>query len=140
MKTCIQGSIDPASKAPYLEFTLCKDAHGIRKSVVCVIDTGFSGFIQITRDDARELGLSMNRGFVQNEFSDGSRRVLPLADAVALVEGCAPIPGRVQVSKSPCAVLIGRDFLRKARKALLVSSDGVYLIDEDRVAANLSRD
>ena len=137
MRTCIQGRIDPVHKAPGLEFTLCKDVHGVQKTLVGVLDTGFSGFIQIAKDDAHALGLSMNKGYVQNEFSDGTRRVLPLADAVVLVDGCAPIAGRVQVSPPPCALLIGRDFLRKAQKALLLSTGGVYLIDEDYVKTRL---
>lgn len=141
MKTCIQGRIDPEHKAPGLKFSICKDVHELSanaKNLVGVIDTGFSGFIQISRDDARELGLSMNRGFTRNEFADGSHRTLPLAGAVVLVDGCAPIPGIVQVSNPPCSILVGRDFLRKAQKALLVSTEGVYLIDESRVAATLS--
>lgn len=102
-----------------------------------VLDTGFSGFIQIAKDDAYALGLSLNKGYSQNELADGTRRILPLADAVVLVGGCAPIAGRVQVSQPPCAVLIGRDSLRKAQKALLLSAGGVYLIDEDYVKTKL---
>lgn len=137
MRTCIHGRIDPVHKAPSLKFSMRKDLHGTTKALVGVLDTGFSGFIQIAKDDAHALGLSMNKGYVQNEFSDGTRRVLPLADAVVLVDGCAPIAGRVQVSPPPCALLIGRDFLRKAQKALLLSTSGVYLIDEDYVKTRL---
>lgn len=140
MTKCIHGSFHPYQHHPQLQFSVCKDVHQLpnkRESFVGVIDTGFTGFIQLPRKSAHQLGLSMSNKSATNELADGTRKIVPLAEAVAIVNGI-PVPGHVQISPAPY-VLLGMDFLRKIQRALIVSRSGVYLVDEDYVSSKLSK-
>lgn len=138
MTKCIHGSFNPHHQYPELQFSICKDVHQLPhncESFVGVIDTGFTGFIQLPTDSAHKLALSLSNKSASNELADGTRKILPLAEAVAIVNG-KPIPGYVQVSPSPF-VLLGMDFLRKTNRALIVSKSGIYLFDEDYASSKL---
>lgn len=136
MTKCIKGSINADEHYPQLEFSICKDIHdlpGKRMSFIGIIDTGFTGFIQLPRSQVLKLGLTADKSTTAR-VADGSQRTVPLAEAVAFLNG-DPISGLVWVSQLNY-VLLGMDFLRKIDKALIVSKNAVYLIDEDYIRKN----
>ena len=102
-------------------------------SFIGIIDTGFTGFIQLPRSQVLKLGLTADKSTTAR-VADGSQRTVPLAEAVAFLNG-DPISGLVWVSQLNY-VLLGMDFLRKIDKALIVSKNAVYLIDEDYIRKN----
>lgn len=139
MKVCIQGRSDPAQHSPLLEFSLCDGLYGLEnsKKFLGIVDTGFTGFIQIPKAKAREAGIVAGVESATNTYADGRQKIVPLAEATVILEG-ENYHGYVQIDDAPHGpILLGMDFLRRAKRALLVSSNGVYLIAEDHVASML---
>ena len=93
-----------------------------------LIDTGFSGFIQIPTIRAIELQLPL-QGTLTSVLADGST----ITSFTVLVE--ATLDGQnivgVAVLSQSDIFLVGMEFLRQFRKTLVVSQDVVGLIDDD---------
>lgn len=113
----------------YLKIHLCGVKHeppGIEYDLL--IDTGFSGFIQIPTIRAIELQLPL-QGTLTSVLADGST----ITSFTVLVE--ATLDGQnivgVAVLSQSDIFLVGMEFLRQFRKTLVVSQDVVGLIDDD---------
>ena len=95
-----------------------------------IIDTGFTGFIQLPLNWGIALTLPLE-GTITVTLADGSKRVVLTAMAEATLLDRTQL-GVVQLSPSGDEVLIGMDFLRRFERALVVSRKlGVVLVEED---------
>lgn len=94
-----------------------------------VIDTGFTGFIQLPLSKALALSLPLE-GTNSVTLADGSQLVMLTAMARATLLGEAEY-GVVLLSMTTDEVLLGMDFLRRFDRMLVVSRKmGVVLMDE----------
>lgn len=76
---------------------------------VVVLDTGFTGDIQVTPEIAKELGLRI-AGLTRSKIADGQIVEIPTALAVAMMEGTLK---SIQVLISESMPLAGISFLTK---------------------------
>ena len=124
--TAGRGQYDAQGNA-CLTFHLCGVRHeppGLE--LTGIIDTGFTGFLQLPLAYAIELALPLEG---TTTVADGSTAAKLLATGRAALDG-EQQDGTVIVEFSSSEILIGMEFLRRFDKALLVSRSGVQLIDE----------
>ena len=119
---------------PHLDFTLVSQ-RGDRQEFDGIIDTGFTGFVQIPLISAVVMGMISNpisTGAVN--LANGTTQQVWLKQTIVEVHGEA-VTGVCQIpqtNNSP--ILIGMDFLRRFERALVVSSNlGVVLIKEQDI-------
>ena len=124
-----QGHYDNAGNA-FINLHLCgvkHDAPGVEFSGI--LDTGFSGFLQIPLVNAFSLGLPLE-GAISVTLADGSSLSMLTALVQTTLEGVTQV-GTVLLSSGSDDILIGMDFLRSFNQALVVSKNlGVLLIDD----------
>ena len=95
-----------------------------------IIDTGFTGFIQLPMQLAIALSLPLEGTNVVT-LADNSTQVMLTAMGEATLLGRAEL-GVILLSMSATEILLGMDFLRHFERALVVSKNlGVVLVDED---------
>ena len=95
-----------------------------------IIDTGFSGFIQLPFTQAISLGLS-GESTITLTLANGDRIVNFAARAQATLGGDTS-EGMVILAPQKSSVLIGMDFLRRFNRALVISRNlGIVLLDEN---------
>ena len=95
-----------------------------------IIDTGFTGFIQLPIAHAMSLSLPLE-GTNTVTLADESEVVMLTAMVEATILGKTE-SGVALLSTSSDSILVGMDFLRRFRKALVISEkSGVVLIDEE---------
>jgi predicted aspartyl protease len=75
----------------------------------CVLDTGFTGDLQITPEMAFELGLQPN-GVISGRLANGRIHKIPVATAIAAMEG---VTNFVEILISNSLPLLGTSFLEK---------------------------
>ena len=130
MEALLSGHYDQAGHA-----CLKVHLHGVRHrppgiEYEVMIDTGFSGFIQIPIMHAIALRLPLE-GTQTFQLANGE----PVSAFTALVQ--ATLAGRetvgVAVLSPSGPFLVGMDFLRRFEKLLVVSKDWIGLIDEGAV-------
>lgn len=81
-----------------------------------ILDTGFTGDLQVSHNIARELNLEVT-GAIQTKIADGKIVVMPVAVALASMEG---VQDYVEVFVSEGNPLLGIGFLTKfAYKAIV---------------------
>lgn len=122
------GSFDK-SGSPALTITI-KGPFGEGVEFDAILDTGFTGFISMPLLRALPLGLILY-GTTSVELADGSKDMKLTARGMASVEGEEEV-GVVILEPSSNDVLIGMAFLRLFQKALFVTQDTVWLVDETR--------
>lgn len=113
---------------PCISFHLCGAAHkkpGLEYGGI--VDTGFSGFIQLPFDKACELQLPLE-GTAEVVLADGSSHIVLTTLGVATLADME-IMGTVDLSQSP-EILIGMEFLRKFKYGLGVFKDSVFLMPD----------
>ena len=126
----IHGKFDEHGN-PCIEFFLRGDAHdvpGIRYSGI--MDTGFSGFLQIPWTEAFRLRLPLE-GTSDSILADGSVEacITALGRARLITEGSDEKVGSVHLSDSP-EILIGMEFLRMFEHGLGVFRRGIVLLPD----------
>ena len=95
-----------------------------------IIDTGFTGFIQLPLKHAFALSLPL-QGTTSVTLADGSQTVILTAMAIATLSEKTET-GAVMLSFSSNEILIGMDFLRRFKRALVVSQKlGIVLMDDE---------
>ena len=115
---------------PCLTFTLegpSSDSLQI-ESVCGVIDTGFTGFVQIPDRMKDFLNLQIE-GAAESSLADGSKRDAPWAEVKAILSKDTVV-GPAVISEAD-EVLVGMGFLREFRKALVIARKHIWLINED---------
>lgn len=93
-----------------------------------IVDTGFSGFVQIPFDKACELRLPLE-GTAGVTLADGSTHVVLTALGIATLADTT-IVGTVHLSFSSEEILVGMEFLRKFDHGLGVFRESVFLLPE----------
>ena len=122
-------------RSPLLNFNLVSQRDGNQYSFDGIIDTGFTGFIQIpmahavfldiVRDPMTISSVSLANGAEQQVWL----KQIPVTVQGETVSGYCHIP---QTQNSP--VLIGMDFLSRFERVLVVSSrQGIFLLKEEHV-------
>jgi predicted aspartyl protease len=117
------------SGSPALKVTV-KGPFGQGVEFEGILDTGFTGFISMPLLSALPLGLILY-GTVSVELADGSKSVKLTARGIAVMEGESEV-GVVVLEPNSSEVLIGMAFLRLFKRALLLSQNKVYLVDESQ--------
>jgi predicted aspartyl protease len=97
-----------------------------------MIDTGFTGFLMMPIMSAFPLGLTLC-GTMNYTFADGSSSAKLVAIGAVIVANENPLHGVIVLEPNDCTILLGMDFLKKAKRCLTVSDKGVLLADEDLV-------
>ena len=92
-----------------------------------IINTGFSGFIQLPFEKAFELRLTLE-GTSEVILADGSSKTVLTALGVATLAGMKTV-GTIHLSPS-LEILVGMEFLRKFKCGLGILKDSVFLFPD----------
>jgi predicted aspartyl protease len=114
---------------PCLKFHLCGVAHdppGLEFEAI--IDTGFSGFIQLPMQHAFSLKLPLE-GTSSYVLADGSRGTSLTALAHTTFGGTTVL-GVISLTPGSLDVLVGMDFLRRFKLGLIMTKGTIVLSDE----------
>ena len=96
-----------------------------------IIDTGFTGFLAMPLVKAFPLALILF-GATSVTLADGS--VAPRLTALGFAAlGDEESEGVIILEPNSTDILVGMDFFRRLKKALIVSEHGVVLVDEQTV-------
>ena len=141
MSTVIQGQFDDLG-LPKINIGICKDVHGLPESQIRVsgiIDTGFSGFVQIPRTLATELRLTLRATTTSMTLADNRIVTRQASYGIALLNG-HPQGGVFYLDETFPHILLGMDFLRIFDRTLLVSArNKVRLVENARLPHVLQR-
>jgi len=121
--------------SPCLEFAIV-DRNGNECSFTGILDTGFTGFIQISLKDAVTMGLTDGPFHLsKSTIANGTQQPTLLIDSVVRVRGeTASGFCQMPLTNNDSPVLIGIDFLRRFNRVLLVShKHGIHLIKEENM-------
>jgi predicted aspartyl protease len=114
---------------PCLKFHLCGVAHdppGLEFEAI--IDTGFSGFIQLPMQHAFSLKLPLE-GTSSYVLADGTRGTSLTALAHTTFGGMTVL-GVISLTPGSLDVLVGMDFLRRFKLGLIMTKGTILLTDE----------
>lgn len=115
---------------PCLKFHLCGVAHDPpRLEFEAIIDTGFSGFIQLPMQHAFSLKLPLE-GTSSYVLADGSRGTSLTALAHTTFGGTTVL-GVVSLTPGSLNILVGMDFLRRFNLGLIMTKGTIVLSDEN---------
>jgi len=121
----IRGSVD-SDHTPVVAITVASTS-GPSTFVDAVIDTGFTGFVQVPALLAQELGLTP-RTATETQYPDGRIDTTPLAWG-RITLGSAVREGFVHIQRGSDEAIVGVEFLRLFRKTLVLSvADGTVLL------------
>ena len=93
-----------------------------------IVDTGFSGFIQISFNKACELRLPLE-GTAGVTLADGSTQVVLTALGMATLAN-QEMMGTIHLSFTSEEILVGMEFLRKFEHGLGVFKNTVFLLPD----------
>ena len=123
--TTLRGSLD-SNRSPVVTITVSAPS-GPSKFFDAIIDTGFTGFVQLPEPRAQELGL-IPRTASETQYPDGRIDTIPLAWARVTL-GAEVQEGFVHIQRGSDEAIVGVEFLRIFRKILVLSiTDGTVLL------------
>ena len=135
MSTVIQGQFDDVG-LPKIDIGICRDVHSLPESqalVSGIIDTGFSGFVQIPSKLAIELQLTLRATTTSMTLADNRIVTRQASYGIAILKG-HPEGGVFYLDETFPHILLGMDFLRIFERSLLVSAcKTVRLVDNARL-------
>ena len=117
---------------PSLKFHLCGVAHkepGLEYEGI--IDTGFTGFIQLPLQHAFSLKLPLE-GTTTYTLADGSQTACLLALGRTSFAGKV-VTGVVTLAPGSQDILIGMGFLRQFKLGMIMVKESIVLIDEEEL-------
>ena len=121
----LHGSLD-SSHSPLVTIAVSSPA-GPSHFVDALIDTGFTGFVQLPERRARELGLR-RRAVSEAQYADGRTSTIPLAWAKVTL-GPDTQEGFVHIQSGSDEVIVGIELLRVFRKIFVLSiADRIVLL------------
>lgn len=125
------GHFDPGGN-PSLKFHLCGVAHqepGLEFEGI--LDTGFTGFIQLPIQHAFSLKLPLE-GTAQYILADGGSTAC--LTALARTTFCGKsVTGLITLTPGSQDILVGMAFLRQFKMGVLMLSNSLFFIDEEDV-------
>ena len=92
-----------------------------------IVDTGFSGILQVPLREALSLGLPLE-GTASSILADGKPMTHLTALGRVTLAGETQI-GLVTIAPDNASILIGMDLLRRFQQSLLIAGETVVLID-----------
>jgi len=121
----LHGSLD-SSHSPLVTIAVSAPS-GPSHFVDALIDTGFTGFVQLPEQRARELGLTL-RAVSEAQYADGRTGTIPLAWAKVTL-GLDIQEGFVNIQSGSDEVIVGVELLRSFRKVFVLSiADSLVLL------------
>jgi clan AA aspartic protease len=121
----LHGSLD-SSHSPLVAIAVSSPS-GRSHFVDALIDTGFTGFVQLPERRARELGLT-RRAVSEAQYADGRTGTIPLAWAKVTL-GSDTQEGFVHIQGGSDEVIVGVELLRVFRKIFVLSiADSLVLL------------
>ena len=121
----LHGSLD-SSHSPLVTVAVSAPS-GPSHFVDALIDTGFTGFVQLPEQRARELGLTL-RAVSEAQYADGRTGTIPLAWAKVTL-GLDIQEGFVHIQSGSDEVIVGVELLRIFRKVFVLSiADSLVLL------------
>jgi predicted aspartyl protease len=137
MPTPVKIGYLAANGHPHVKIRVWGAGEALAKEFEAMIDTGFTGFLSIPLTAAFSLGL-MLFGTTSVELADGTvgPRLL-FFGTIALEDETAS--GTIVLESKSTGLIVGMEFLKKLNKALFVSKDGVWLVDEGALAASAQK-
>jgi predicted aspartyl protease len=117
---------------PVIKVTVFGIHPDLKQQFEVMIDTGFTGFLLMPIMSAFPLGLTLV-GTGNYTLADNSTSPKLLAMGSVMIGSEDPVHGVIVLEPNQCGLLLGMDFLTKARRSLMVSRLGVALVDEDLV-------
>jgi predicted aspartyl protease len=121
----IRGSLD-SDHTPVVTIAIAS-ASGPSTFVDAVIDTGFTGLVQVPAPLAAAAGLTP-RTATEIQYPDGRIDTIPLAWG-RITLGAEAREGFVHIQRGSDEAIVGVEFLRLFRKTLILSvSDGTVLL------------
>lgn len=116
---------------PVIRISVYGVAEAAQQEFEAMIDTGFSGFLMMPIAAAFPLTLTLMSS-ADYELADGTLVSKLLAHG-SVVIGDETVSGSITLEQTnDCGLLLGMDFLRKAKLSLWVHQNGVLLIPRDR--------
>lgn len=123
------GFLDPSGH-PCIKVKVYGISLEFAREFEAMIDTGFTGFLMMPIISAFPLGLTLC-GTSNYTLADGSSSAKLQAFGNVVCDGQDTM-GIVVLETSNCGLLLGMDYLRLTKRALMVSpSKGAVLVDED---------
>lgn len=125
----VPGHFDQQGNA-CIKLHICGVAHqepGVEFEAI--LDTGFTGFIQLPIQNAFSLKLPLD-GTAKYTLADGSSTVCLTALSRVTFDG-ATVTGVVSLEMQSQEVLVGMDFLRQFKRGLVIAKGLVFLPEED---------
>jgi clan AA aspartic protease len=113
----LRGSLD-SSSSPVVAIAVSAPL-GPSQFVDTVIDTGFTGFVQLPEQHARALGLTP-RAVSEVQYADGRTGIIPLAWAKVTL-GRDVREGFVHLQRGSDEAIVGVELLEIFRKILILS-------------------
>jgi predicted aspartyl protease len=104
-----------------------------------IVDTGFSGFVQVGGQARLTVGLLYHQESTLTEVADGRPCPTFLADGFVCIEGAPFVSGLISVMEGYQGVLLGVQFLRQCGMAMVFGSCGVTFISESDIRPNLEQ-
>ena len=122
-----RGSLD-SSHSPVVRIAVSASSRQ-SEFVNALIDTGFTGFVQLPERRARELGLTP-QATSETQYADGRIDTIPLSWARVIL-GLDAQEGFVHIQRGSDEAIVGVELLRIFRKILVLSiaEDMVLLVD-----------
>jgi predicted aspartyl protease len=123
----LRGSLD-STRSPVVTIRVSTPS-GPSRFFDAVIDTGFTGFVQVSEPRAQELGLTP-RTASEIEYPDGRTATIPLAWGRAVL-GTHTRDGFIHIQRGTDETIVGVDFLGLFRQTLVLSiaDELVLLLD-----------
>ncbi len=117
-------------KSPCLKVRLLDD-QGRWHQIEAIIDTGFSGFLLLPEPLVSHLKLK-KVGTTKANLADDSKTTLETALADVAIGADKQTKGLVICSGGESSILLGMDFLRKFKLALVMTSTEIHLCDDSK--------
>jgi predicted aspartyl protease len=111
---------------PFIEILVSKDKTTTHK-FLALVDTGFSGFVGLSSEQAKIVGLVFEGKTAQSTLADGTVSApYPISVGYASLVGDDFIEGTISVAQRTIAC-IGVDFIMRSENTLVLNTKGFFM-------------